>query len=92
MTEIIFASIMGGVASSLRYYKQGSMQVFRIFVSSVFLAYFAGADISALFLKFLDVKISNGAVCFFVAYIGSSFLDRSILIIKAFQVSKKWES
>ena len=45
MTEIIFASIMGGVASSLRYYKQGSMQVFRIFVSSVFLAYFAGADV-----------------------------------------------
>ena len=92
MIEIIFASIMGGGASALRYYKQGAMQVFRIFIAGTFLAYFTGADVAALLFKFLAVKASDGGVCFVVAYVGSSILDRSILTIKAFTVAKKWNS
>jgi uncharacterized membrane protein YfcA len=92
MTVIILASIIGGLSSALRFYKQGLVQVMRIFVSSAALAYFGGADLAAFVHEYLNVSVSIGFSCFLLAYSGSTLLDRFILFIKAFRVSKKWSS
>ena len=92
MTVIILASIIGGLSSALRFYRQGLIQVTRIFLSSAALAYYGGEDLSLLINDYLGISISIGFSCFLLAYSGSTLLDRFILFIKAFQVSKKWSS
>ena len=88
MTEILIASTLGGACSALRYHKCGGLQMFRVFVSSSLLAYFAGGDFSAFVNGHFSYGISVSASCFLTAYAGSTILDRFIMMIRAYKITR----
>lgn len=92
MSDNLLAALLGGLSSALRFERQGYLHMFRIFISSACLAFFAGSDLADFLKNHFDIVVSYGAVCFILAYCGSTILDRFILLIKAFQVSKRWNS
>lgn len=92
MIEVLTASTLGGFSSALRFQKYGYIHMLRIFIASVALGTFAGPDTSELIIQHSPIVISKVTACFIVAYCGSTILDRLILTLKAFQVSKKWNS
>lgn len=88
----LIAEVVGGALSGARYIKQGWLTVIQVALSGTFLAHFVGADIARLVLQYSGVAISYGAVLFLTAYLGPTALERAQLFIKAFQVSKLWNS
>lgn len=88
----LIAEVVGGALSGARYIKQGWLTVIQVALSGTFLAHFVGADIASLVLQYSGVAISYGAVLFLTAYLGPTALERAQLFIKAFQVSKLWNS
>lgn len=90
MVEVVLASTVGGFCSALRYHRSGGMQMFRVFMSSTFFAFFAGRDLSIFAQDYMSITLSRGASCFLLAYVGSTLLDRLILLIRAYRVTQKW--
>lgn len=92
MNESLLAALLGGLSSAMRFERQGYVHMLRIFISSTALAFFGGVDLSDSLRDHFDIAISYGAMCFILAYCGSTILDRAILLLKAFRVSKQWKS
>lgn len=86
----IAAEAIGGLLAGLRYFKQGWIMMLQVALSGWALAHFVGADVARMILQYSGVAISYGAVLFLTAYFGPTLLNRGIMFLKAFQVSRLW--
>lgn len=92
VSDNLIAACLGGFSSAIKFRDQGLFHVLQIVISSTCLGFFAGPDIAKFFLEYTGVVISYVTACFILSYCGSTILDRLVLFIKAFQVSRKWNS
>lgn len=90
-SENLSAAALGGLASALRYTKNGWIYFLQVFISSACLAYFVGPEVVKLIKEYFGFAVGFGAVYFLTAYMGSEILDKATNIIKAIQVTKKWK-
>lgn len=91
VSENLSAAALGGLASALRYTKNGWIYFFQVFISSACLAYFVGPEVVKLIKEYFGFAVGFGAVYFIIAYMGSEILDKATQVIRAIQVTKKWK-
>jgi hypothetical protein len=91
MEPSISAAALGGIASALRYTKNGCTHFVQVLLSSACLAYFVGPEIIRLSHQHFGISVSVGAVYFLTAYFGTEILNKIATSIKALQVTKKWK-
>ena len=87
----IIAAGLGGIASALRYNKQGWIVCVQIFLAGFSLSLFAGDNVASLVISYSGWVVSYTLVYFLLAYLGPAILDRTTMFIKTFQVTKKWK-
>jgi len=87
----VIAAGLGGLASALRYNKQGWLACIQIFVAGFSLSLFAGEDVSGLIIKYSGWVVSYALIYFLLAYLGPTILDRVTMFIKTLRVTKRWK-
>lgn len=91
MYDNLIAAGLGGLASAMRYQKHGWFACLQVFIAGFSLSIFAGDNVAELFIEYSGWVVSYAAVYFLLAYLGPTILDRATMLIKTFQVSKKWK-
>lgn len=91
MSDQIAAAAIGSAISALRLKKQGWISVSQALVTGFCCSYYLADDVIIALRQNFDIILSYGAVYFLIAYFGSEILQRVLLIIKTFRVSKKWQ-
>ena len=92
MDEIIVVALIGSVISLIEPKAATSkVKLLRKFSAGFFLSIFIGNDVVHLVQHFLNFTISHGGVVFFTAFVGSTFLERVIVIINAVSI-KPWKN
>lgn len=91
ISENLSAAALGGLASALRYQKQGWIVFFQVLISSACLAYFVGPEIVMFVSDNMGFTVGYGAVYFLVAYMGAEILDKGVKFIRAVRVTNKWK-
>lgn len=92
LSENLSAAAIGGLASALRYHKQGWVVFLQVFITGTFFSYYATQDIVNAIHVYLGIAVSVGVMYFLDGYFASEILGKIRSIIRAFQVSKKWKS
>jgi len=88
--EVALVSLIGSGISLIEPKETTFKIKARRLSAGFFLAFFAGQDVAALIQHFLNFNVSEGATVFFTAYIGSTFLDRVIVLINAVSIKRTW--
>lgn len=92
LSENLSAAAIGGLASALRYHKQGWIVFLQVFITGTAFSHYATPDMVNLTHVYLGVAVSAGAVYFLTGFFASEILGKIRSLIRAFQVSKKWKS
>lgn len=89
--EALVVAFIGAAVSVVEPVKSNtSVIVVRRFLSGFCLGFFAGNDLALLIHHLSSFKISQGGTIFFTAFVGSTVLERIILVINAFNVKSIW--
>lgn len=91
-SENLSAAAIGGLASALRYHKQGWMVFLQVFITGAAFSYYATPDMVNMLNVYLGIAVSAGAMYFLSGFFASEILGKIRSLIRAFQVSKKWKS
>ena len=92
MYEIIAVAFIGSSISLIEPKAAISKtKLLRKFSAGFFLSIFIANDLVYIVYHFFSLNISLGGVVFFTAYIGSSFLERVIVLINAVTI-QPWKS
>ena len=91
MYELIVVAFIGSFISLIEPKAALSkIKLLRKFSAGFCLAVFTGTDAVNLIQQYLNFTISQGGVVFFIAFIGSTFLERVIVIINAVSIRPNW--
>lgn len=91
ISEKLVAAILGGLLSAIKYRNRDCIIFMQAWISGTALAWFAGDDVIRLIAHSTDIVLSVGVVYFLLSYTGAAMLEKSLVFIKAFQVSKLWK-
>lgn len=91
LSENLSAAAIGGLASALRYHKQGWIVFLQVFVTGTFFSFYATPDTVNMLHVHFGIAVSFGVVYFLLAFFASEILGKIRAFIKAFQVSSIWK-
>lgn len=91
VSENLSAAALGGLASALRYHKQGWIVFLQVFITGTMFSFYATPDAVELLHVYTGIAISLGTMYFLLAFFGSEILAKVRSFIRAFRVSSIWK-